>query len=167
MLQYRTHTVVFIPPFDVNFLCSAAPSSVSVSSIMKPCLAIYMQSRDKEKDIRWNESQFSGSSNWTEGCAGCGRVRLVFRGGKNYVHNSDTLIKTREPARALKSIKVKLMQREVYSSGLSGGHVIHMLSPAGCYEWRWQRTHLRRFNAQSEVCMCISITVSLCRIYNF
>lgn len=52
-----------------------------------------------------------------------------------YMHNSDTDTKTRDPVRALNnSSTVKLMPGEVYSSGLSGGHAIHMSSPAGKME---------------------------------
>lgn len=51
------------------------------------------------------------------------------------MHNSVTVTKTREPARALNnSSAVKLMFGKVYSSGLSGGHAIHMMSPAGRVE---------------------------------
>lgn len=49
-----------------------------------------------------------------------------------YTHNSDTDTKTRDPVRALNNgSTVKLMLGEVYSSGLSGGHAIHMSAPAG------------------------------------
>lgn len=61
---------MFTRHFDVVSLRSAARSSLSVpcvfqrccsTDITKPCLAIYMQSRDEEQDINWNDSQFTGS----------------------------------------------------------------------------------------------------------
>lgn len=96
-----------------------------------------MQNRE-EKDISWNDSQFTRGSNWTEVCSDCSCGRLLCKGGgcKEKVctdaHNSDNDTKTRDPVRALNNTsKVKLMLGEVYSSGLSGAHAIQMASPAG------------------------------------
>lgn len=99
-----------------------------------------MQNREKEKDINWNDSQFTRGSNWTGGCGGCSWGRLLCKGRCEeaectYMRGSDTDTKTRDPARALNnSSAVKLMLGEAYSSGLSGGQAIHTASPAGRVE---------------------------------
>lgn len=65
----RAGVFVFTRHFDVVFPRSTALSSLPVphvfqrccsTDITKPCLAIYMQSRDEEQDINWNDSQFTG-----------------------------------------------------------------------------------------------------------
>lgn len=65
------------------------------TDIMKPCLAIYMQSSDKEKDINWNDSQFTERDLIAPKAAGCGCVRLLCREKKEactymHTHNLDT-----------------------------------------------------------------------------
>ena len=65
ILLHNIHTVTFALMSSYALLlhhqCLSPAFEFSGSTdIMKPCLAIYMQSRDKEKDINWNDSQFTG-----------------------------------------------------------------------------------------------------------
>lgn len=137
-----------------------------------------MQNRE-EKDISWNDSQFTWGSNWTEGCSDCSCGRLLCKEGGckekvcTYTHNSDNDTKTRDPVRALNnSSKVKLMLGEVYSSGLSGGHAIQMASPAGRAEEEAECRDRGACNPPSpqsmeEVRVAVSICVCMCVCKNY
>lgn len=132
-----------------------------------------MQNRE-EKDISWNDSQFTRGSNWTEGCSNCSCGRLLCKKGGGGVkrrcarNNSDNDTKRRDPVRALNnSSKVKLMLGEVYSSGLSGGHAIQMASPAGRAEEEAECRDGGACNppppiAGASSCGCVYMCVHVC-----
>lgn len=92
LLQCYRHTVafVFIPGFDVVFLCSVAPSSVSVPSVWALWFDrhhetmfsyLYAKQRQGERhQLEWF-TVHRERSNWTEGCW-LWMCKITLQGGK-------------------------------------------------------------------------------------
>lgn len=104
------------------------------TDIMKPCLAIYMQSRDKEQDIHWNHSQFTGrdliGGYWLWVC------NIILQGRKKnnqgvHKHSHAQLRHLDKDRRPWKSFLMGLEGKaEVFSSEPSRGSAILPMSPA-------------------------------------